>query len=636
MIAHTKFLPFAFLVVIASAALTGCSSPNSVRTSSSSTNSDEKTSKPGQIDLETGLELLDRQSDVAAQRTPELVAHHLNEWLDTQDKTGTWEADPLVKRVPSSIKWTPSLTTLDRLQFDANDISFLEGKRLEYGLTRWVVAQQAAGERNPLVPPTNPRLDTDGKSQLQLALTLFDWVIRNVQLEPDRIDPEPEAPKVKVGSEAVAGANLPPSAKGLAGIGYTMTPHRCMYSGKGDAMARAWLFINLCHQQHIEVVLLTVEIEETPRPWCTGAIIGDQLYLFDTRLGIPIPLPKRQGIATLEDVVSDPSILDGLDIDETSRYPVKAAELKTVNATICAAGEQLSRRMSMLEAAAPAKTELIVAVNPNAIASRLKGIKHLGAYAGLWRVPFDSVLYQIARQQRLGPPDTEEASTDVLAFNNDNLSSGRTDHLLGLFTEEGNNLGALKFYLAARLRASESELKGFENSAASEKDVDDTLRRIEANPSTAVGELTGLLKRIFPFEDKEVIPEMVKRLPREKEPLLMALREATKMGAGNVHRMALIARRAKQNANMWIGLMEYDEGKLDIATEWLEKRTLGDTDSSPWLHSARYNLSRTRERQGKLDEAIETLESDVDSPQRQGNVVRARLLRAMKSDGGAS
>jgi hypothetical protein len=37
-----------------------------------------------------------------------------------------------------------------------------------------------------------------------------------------------------------------------------------------------------------------------------------------------------------------------------------------------------------------------------------------------------------------------------------------------------------------------------------------------------------------------------------------------------------------------------------------------------------------REKQGKLDEAIAALEGDVDSPQRQGNVLRARLLRAKK------
>ncbi len=629
MIAHQRSKPLAILAAIAAALLTGCSSPNSVRTSSSAT-SEEETSKPGQIDLETGLELLDRQSDVSAQQTPELVVHHLNEWIDTQDKTAPWEPDPLVKRLPSSVKLTPTLPILDRAQFDLNDASYLEGRRLEYALTRWVVAQPGSGGSDSLIPPVNPRLDTDGKSRLQLAAALFDWVIRNIQLEADHIDPEPEAPKVKVGSEAVAGANLPPSAKGLAGLGYTRPPQGCLYSGQGDALARAWLFINLCHHHRIEVVLLTVEIEGTPRPWCAGAILGDQLYLFDTRLGLPIPLPKRQGIATLEDVVADPSILDSLDIDETTRYPVKANELKTVNALICATGEQLSRRMSMLQAAAPAKTELLIAVNPTAIAGRLKNIKHLGPYVNLWRVPFDALLYTIARQSGVGPPRSEEATSEALSFNNNNLSKGRTNHLRGIFAEEGNNQGALKFYLAARLRASESEIKGFEDSATRNEDVDETLRRIEAHPETAIGELTSLMGRIFPFEAKESLPEMVKRLPRDKEGLLLALRDATKMGANNVHRMALAVRRAKQNANMFIGLMEYDEGKLDVANEWIEKRTLGDSDATPWLHSARYNLSRLREKQGKLDEAIATLESDVDSPQRQGNVLRARLLRAKK------
>jgi len=54
--------------------------------------------------------------------------------------------------------------------------------------------------------------------------------------------------------------------------------------------------------------------------------------------------------------------------------------------------------------------------------------------------------------------------------------------------------------------------------------------------------------------------------------------------------------------------------------------------AEPWTPAARYNLSRCYEQLGKLDLARQWLESDKDSPQRLGNMVRARMLDTKGTD----
>jgi TolA-binding protein len=83
---------------------------------------------------------------------------------------------------------------------------------------------------------------------------------------------------------------------------------------------------------------------------------------------------------------------------------------------------------------------------------------------------------------------------------------------------------------------------------------------------------------------------------------------------------------AKGDASYWLGLLSYDLGKYPVAKNWLAVLTLAANPDGPWTTGARYNLARTLEALGDLPAAIELLESN-DSPQRYGNVLRARQLR---------
>jgi tetratricopeptide (TPR) repeat protein len=85
----------------------------------------------------------------------------------------------------------------------------------------------------------------------------------------------------------------------------------------------------------------------------------------------------------------------------------------------------------------------------------------------------------------------------------------------------------------------------------------------------------------------------------------------------------------KSAASYWVGLLSYDRGNYDVAASWLGKRSLEKEPKGKWANGARYNLARTYEALGQLDQAIRLLKSDPDdAPQKHGNLLRAKQLIA--------
>ena len=87
-----------------------------------------------------------------------------------------------------------------------------------------------------------------------------------------------------------------------------------------------------------------------------------------------------------------------------------------------------------------------------------------------------------------------------------------------------------------------------------------------------------------------------------------------------------IAREGKFYATYWLGLSYFEAGRYDAAVEWLGERTVQVSPPSPWTPGARFNLARCYEELRKPELARQWLESDKDSPQRHGNLLRAKLM----------
>jgi hypothetical protein len=98
----------------------------------------------------------------------------------------------------------------------------------------------------------------------------------------------------------------------------------------GDTHERALAFLALLQQDRGPellrgcVLMVPDKSSGKPKPWACGVIIGDakKVYLFDLRLGLPLPGPDGKGVATLEEAIKNPAVLAQLDAGPEARYDV--------------------------------------------------------------------------------------------------------------------------------------------------------------------------------------------------------------------------------------------------------------------------------------------------------------------------
>jgi hypothetical protein len=209
---------------------------------------------------------------------------------------------------------------------------------------------------------------------------VFDWAMRQVQLVP--------AGSLRV--ERLGQAYARPYDVLLRGMAT---------EAEGFWAERAWLFMALCRQLGIDTGLITytkgnslepvlprfgsnMEIEATllgvkkpPKPpiiWICAALIDDKAYLFDARLGLEIPGPDGEGVATLEQALTDSAILDRMNLLGESPYGTSRASLL----------------------ASPTKLSILIDSSPGYFSPKMKLLQ--GELAGKNR----TILYRDAAEQR--------------------------------------------------------------------------------------------------------------------------------------------------------------------------------------------------------------------------------------------
>src|SRR5205809_3540418 len=115
------------------------------------------------------------------------------------------------------------------------------------------------------------------------------------------------------------------------------------------------VFAALVQQLELDDCVIAIAGNDgTPRPWLAGVLNrvkdGHEVYLFDCRLGLPVPGPKGSGIATLAQLKSDPKLLDAFKVpDDACKYDVDAEQLKNTEILVMAPLPALSARMRFLE-----------------------------------------------------------------------------------------------------------------------------------------------------------------------------------------------------------------------------------------------------------------------------------------------
>jgi hypothetical protein len=163
---------------------------------------------------------------------------------------------------------------------------------------------------------------------LERARLAFAWVMRQVRQSESGREPMPPAPVLRRGS--------------------------------GSSMERALVFLALLEQFGLEEedsarlrgCLVTVPNERGSLLWACGVAVGPaptSLHLFDPRLGLPVPGPKGEGIATLAQARSDPGVLGQLQLGGDLRYDVTPELAKKATLYFTPPLSALAPRMKLLQ-----------------------------------------------------------------------------------------------------------------------------------------------------------------------------------------------------------------------------------------------------------------------------------------------
>ena len=508
--------------------------------------------------LEYAVKNLQRLDEFQGGEMRQLVIDRLNQWIRFKKLPADWQADPMVETLPRRLRDLPDVKNLGQLEFTRHD-----------GL----VLQEDVWSRDASTWARGSRLE-----DMARAKRLFDWTVRNIQIDQDsfggelinvRKSSEPRAP---VGRP---GANTYATVKKIR-----QWPWETILLGRGTAVDRAWVFTLLLRQQGIDAVLLALPAEtdggdETRRPamriWAVGVLDQGKVYLFDPKLGLPIPASGGVKFsdgqldiqpATLAEAAKDDSLLRQLDVDEGRPYPVKPSRLSKVVGFVVASPASMSARMAMFEDKLTGDERAVLTVDPSSIAQRFKDAGGLSEIR-LWRRPFEVMLERdgITEAQQDG---IDRVMAPFAAGGNRPLWRGRTLYLKGHFTGKDTATHFLQ----------------------------------KARPSNR--NMVALRNELLE----------IKRPAKQVDAQISAYR------------------RGKQDATYWLGLMASLADDTRAATDYLYQRTLKAWPDGPWTSGAKYNLARAHESAGQLKEAVRWLKADTLSPSRRGNLLRAKWLEA--------
>ncbi len=348
------------------------------------------------------------------------------------------------------------------------------------------------------------------------------------------------------------------------------------------------MFAALARQQGLDTVVLAVsDVNVSPRPtlWTVAVVVANELFLFDPGLGLPLPPVGAQGvlqggIATFSELRAHSEWIESYDIAGDILYGVRPPDLKNIVALVDLPPAWLSRRMEQFEQQLVGDKRMRVSSSPSRIADRVRTIPGVNRVE-LWTVPWESELYVsvLAEMAKGDPPPAVRArlAEDALFLGRSPLSLGRSQHFRGRFANDDDRKGAKGHYLDTRI-------------------PDDVLDRL-GNDETAQRAM-GLVRDRF---------------------------ESDNAWVNRLRVTQIISKTANAPASYWMGLVHYESGQFEVAADWFRNRTLELAGENPWKAGARYNLGRCLELQGQ-SVAARTLYLEDKSPQRHGNLLRARWL----------
>ena len=107
-------------------------------------------------------------------------------------------------------------------------------------------------------------------------------------------------------------------------------------------------------------------------PWAAGVLVGNDILLFDPRLGMALPGPHGHGIATLGQVRAQPELLRSLTIDRRYPYDITAEQVQDAQVWLVCSLSALAPRLQYPERLLAAHDHVKVMSDPAAQLARFK------------------------------------------------------------------------------------------------------------------------------------------------------------------------------------------------------------------------------------------------------------------------
>ena len=502
--------------------------------------------------LQLALSFIDTLNEYDEGEIVGRIGYHLQKWIKDRQPDEDWVADPLFGRLPQRLRLIKSQAALSRLVFVDSDVTTLREAMWLRDIARQINDRPVGDlQLAQWLEENIERLTPEVARDLGTAYQAFDWIVRNVQPEP------PSA------------ADGIPYSKRLA--------WEALLLGRGDDLVRSRLFILLARQLGIPVVMLASEdAEGNAHPWLPAAFLGGQLYLFDMQLGLPVPADGTSGIATLDQLLDQPQLLE--ELTAGSSYRINADDLKTLVALVDASPAYLSQRMRLVEKALTGDDKMRLTCRPSVLGRELRSLRGITNVA-IWPFSYDSLQQRL--QLRNNVPALQAIQAELaLVSGRTALARGRLQHLRGQIANQPNQPGAKAYYLQSR---------------PSDQQIEATRR--------ADNEITALLQ--------------ARGLPDDAE---------TRARIGELLQQQL--RQAKQLASYWLGLLAFEQNQFDVAVDFFQNRTLTPFPSGIFSAGAAYNLGRCYERWGRTTEDPAKFRQAIEAYRK--NDTAAERIRALR------
>lgn len=524
--------------------------------------------------LRDALRYLKQLTPFNREKVTKEVLVQLNTWVENVPKESFNYSTPALYRQPPA-DWAkrPEVNNPAQLTFDAWDVDYLYQCKLLRALADWVAAAPVRDRLyQPSIDALKAKLEANDAAKFEEAYKLFDWTIRNIALQGDAKDVE----KLSLDPRG-------PVKDALVGCG--KLPWETVLFSQGDFVERGRVFNALAHQRGIDTVWISINGTATSPGylWAMGVPIAGQLYLFETKLGLPITDPDTIAFATLQDARLNERILGRLDLPGQFEYAINPGDLASVALLIDALPTSLSARMKVLEKSLLGADRMTLFVDSDALTATLAK-SCPGDTVALWHTPLIARDFAAQIRETLRTPSAAAAQY-IQAYGvwlmETPAAKARFQHMQGNFESTLDEEGALSIYMKCRVD-------------------NETIDKMTFDPD--VQKEFGIFREASDtkesFEMKIVQSQMIYAV-------------------------------AKVDANFLLAQLHYDRGSFDSTVNWLEKRILPDKRALKWHAASHYLLARAEIEQGHIPQAEQSLIYQP-SPQEPGNRLRLRILRREK------